>query len=113
MIKMPGPEKVEYQENQRDNTVINAIPEKGVCCSSEKFEMTTEQDEGGDVPTHDKHSDGNTYESEAEYSNISQVFRSKKKWICPIVFHESPVDGSKEHEPEYKQNLVPSEMKEQ
>ena len=110
---MPGPEKIEYQENQGDNTVVNAVPEKGICCSGKKFEMTTEQDEGSDVPAHDKHSDGNAHESEAEYSNISQVFRSKKKWICPIVSHKSPVDRSKEDEPEYKQNLVPPEMKEQ
>jgi hypothetical protein len=76
---MPCSEKIEYQENQRDNTVVNAVPEKGVCCSSKKFEMTTEQDESSDMPAHDKHSDCNAHESETEYSNISQVFRSKKK----------------------------------
>jgi hypothetical protein len=37
---MPGSEKIEYEKDQRDNTIINAIPEKRVCCGGKKFKMT-------------------------------------------------------------------------
>jgi hypothetical protein len=113
VIKIPGSEKIEYEKDQRDDTVVNTVPEEWLCGGGKKFEMTAKQDKCCDVPAHDKHSDGNTYEGETKNGDITQIFGCKKKRICAIIFHESSIDGSEENKPEYEQNLVPPEMQEQ
>jgi hypothetical protein len=71
VVKIPGSEKIEYEKDQRNDTVVNAIPEEGVCCGSKKFEMTAKQDKRSDMPAHDKHSNGNTHKGETKNSDIS------------------------------------------
>jgi hypothetical protein len=113
VVKIPGSEKIEHEEDQRDDTIINAIPEERLCCGCKKSKMTAKQNKRGHMPAHDKHSYGNTNKCEADCSHISQVFRRKKKRIRAIIFHKSSINCTKQHKPEYEQNLVPPEMEEQ
>ena len=113
MVEIPGSEKIKYQENQRDDAIVDTIPQKRICRGGEKFEMTAKEDKCGHMPAHNEHADGNTNKSEAKYGNISKVFRCEKKGVSTIIFHESSVNRGKKNKPEYKQNLVPPEMKEQ
>jgi hypothetical protein len=113
VIKIPGSEKIEDEKDQRDDTVVNTIPQEWLCGGGKKLKMTAKQNKCGNVPAHNKHSHGNANKSEAEDSNAAQVFRGEKERVCTIIFHEGSVNCTKKHKPEYKQHLVPPEMQEQ
>ena len=64
------------------------------------------------MPAHDKYSDGNTDNSKTHRRNISQIFRSEEKWVGSKIFHKQTINREEKNDPEYKQHLVPPEMKE-
>ena len=74
--------------------------------------MFAEQNKGGDIPAHDKHTDGSTYYRIADGIYIAKVFRGKEEGIGPEGFHEWTVHGTEQDKPEQQQHLVLPEMKE-
>ena len=64
--------------------------------------MTTEQNEAGNIPAHNKHSDRNTNYARAKSIYISKIFRRQVKWIGTKAFHESAIDSTKQNKPENK-----------
>ena len=112
MIKVPGFEKIKNQEDQRDDAVVDAIPKERVGGSSQEFEIAAEQDKGGDVPAHNKHSNRDANNSKTDSRRVPKIFGGKVKGVGPKTFHEQAINRAKKHKPEYEQNLVSPEMQE-
>jgi len=112
MSKMPNPKKVEYQENQRYDAVVNAVSQKWICSCGKEFKIAAEQNECGNMPAHDKHAHGNTHNRKTYGRDISKIFRSEVQRIRAEAFHEHAIHSTKENKPEYKQHLVSPEVQE-
>jgi hypothetical protein len=66
---------IKHQEGDWNNTVIDAILKKRVLCGSKETEMPAEQNEGGNIPAHDKYADRHTHNGRADGIGIAKVFR--------------------------------------
>jgi hypothetical protein len=85
---MSGLEKIEYQETQRDQGIVDTEFQKGIGSRSQEPDMFVVQDKGRDIPAHDKHTDRCAYDRIADGIYITEVFRSEKEGIGPKGFHE-------------------------
>jgi hypothetical protein len=68
--------------------------------------MTAEQDEGGNVPAHDKHTDGYAHDGRRNGIGIAEIFRGQEEGIRTKTFHETAVHHTEHQDPENEQNLV-------
>ena len=75
--------------------------------------MFAEQDEGADIPAHDKHGDGCTHQCGTDRIDISQIFRGQVKRISAECIHEAAVDNRKQNKPKHQQYLVFPKVQEQ
>jgi hypothetical protein len=78
----------------------------------QKSKMLAEQDKCGNVPAHDKNSNGHSHNGATDGANMPQIFRSKKQCIGTKAFHEITVHYTEHNEPENQQYLIFSEMQE-
>ena len=62
--------------------------------------MAAENNEGGNVPTHDEHAERHPHDGGSHGIDIPQVFRSKIEGIGPKAMHESAVDRTEKNKPE-------------
>ena len=97
---MIGFDKIKDQEQARDDRIIDAVFQEGVRGGSEETKMFAEQNEGGDVPAHNKHRYRGTHDREAHGIYITEVFRGQEKRIGPECFHKTAADRTEHHEPE-------------
>jgi len=111
MIEMPRFEKIKHQEDDRDDAVVDAIPEKRVGCRREKFEIPAEENECRDVPAHDEYANRDSDNSKTDWIYISKVLRSQVERIGTEIFHKDAIDCAEQNKPEHEQDLVSSKMK--
>jgi len=112
MIEMPGLEKIKYEKDQRDDTIIDAVSQKGIGGRRQEFEMPAEENKRRHMPTHNEHPNRYSDYCKTDGGNISKVFRREVKGIGTKTFHEHSIHYAKKHKPENKQNLVSPEMQE-
>lgn len=74
--------------------------------------MFTEENKAGDIPAHDKHADGATYNGITDGVHITQVFGGEEQGIGSKRLHERTVHSTEQDEPEQQEYLVLPEMKE-
>ena len=75
--------------------------------------MFTEQNKSADVPTHDKHSDGDPHQGCTDGIYVTKILRGEEQRISPERVHKTTIDNSEHDEPEKQQHLVFPEMQEQ
>ena len=80
-------------------------------CGGKKSKMPAKQNEGGDVPAHDKNANGHAHNGGADRVHITEVFRCEKKGIGAKAFHEATVHHAEHQHPEKQKDLVFSKMK--
>jgi hypothetical protein len=80
------------------------------CC--QKIKVLAEQNKGGNVPAHDKNTNGHSNDGKTYGAYVSQIFRSEKQSIGAIAFHKAAVCHCKHQKPEDQQYLVLAEMQE-
>lgn len=81
--------------------------------SGQKRKVPAEQNEGGNVPAHDKYTDGHAHDGRANGIDIAQVLGSQEQGLGTKTFHEAAIHNTKEQEPKQEQRLVLSKMQEQ
>jgi len=86
--EMSGLEKIEYQETQRNQGIVDTEFQKGIGGRSQEPDMFAVQNKGRDIPAHNKHTDRGAYDRIADGIYIAEVFRSEKEGIGPEGFHE-------------------------
>ena len=74
--------------------------------------MLTEQDESGNIPTHDENANRHSHNGKADGRNIPQVLWRKEQGIGTKAFHEATVDDTKHEEPEKQDELILSKVEE-
>ncbi len=70
-------------------------------------------DECGDVPHHNKDTEGTAEQEHAYIADIAQVFRSEEKRRCAEMSGELAGDGKDQYSPEKQQQLIPAKMEQQ
>ena len=76
--------------------------------------MPAEQDEGCNVPAHEKHTNSHPDKGGTECIHITKVFRCEEKSVSSKRLHEAAVRYREQQDPEDQQYLVlPEVQKEQ
>ena len=73
--------------------------------------MPAEQDKRGDVPAHNKYTNGNTHDGCADRIHVSQVFRCQEERISAKALHKSTIHHAEHQYPKQDKDLVFPEMK--
>src|ERR1700733_14385070 len=100
MIKMPCLNEEKNEKDQWNDTIINTVSQKRIGSGGQEFEVPAEENECGNVPAHDEHSNGNAYDRKTYGAYIPEVFRRQVKRIGTKIFHEHPIDNTKKNKPE-------------
>jgi hypothetical protein len=112
---IPLKDKFFYQQvndkAQRNNCIVQAIFRERVIGGSEKFKPLAVQNKSGDVPRHDERTYSGSQDKHAVKAHFSKVFRREEKRNGAKLFCKVTGYRSKQDNPENKQHLVPSEMK--
>ena len=112
MIELIRPEKIEQQEQQRNDRVIDAVFQKRIGSGGKEPEVFTEKDERGDVPAHDEHAQRDPDNGITEGIDITQILRCQIQRIRAESFHESAVHRREKDTPKDQYHLVFPEMQE-
>jgi hypothetical protein len=72
--------------------------------------VPAEQNERGNIPAHNKNTNGHSHNSKTDGSNITQIFWRQEQSISTETFHKHAVHHTKHDEPKDQQYLVFSEM---
>ena len=62
--------------------------------------MSAEKYEGGNIPAHDKNTNGYSENKTTHGIHISAVFRGKKQGVGSIAMHKATTDGTEQEVPE-------------
>lgn len=57
MIELVSPNKIKNKKQQGNDRIIDAILQEWISRCREKMKVLTEENEGADIPAHDKHAD--------------------------------------------------------
>jgi hypothetical protein len=79
LCKGYGMPHIKHQEEQGYYGVIDTILEERVCSSCKEFKMPTEENKGGDIPTHDKHRGSRSNYGCTKCIHLSQILRGQKQ----------------------------------
>jgi hypothetical protein len=74
--------------------------------SGKEGKMPAKKNERGNVPAHDKQSNGHSKNGCAERINIAKVFGRKEKSFRAKAFHETSINNTEQNEPEDQEYLV-------
>src|SRR5215213_3857740 len=102
---------IKNKECQGDDEIVDAIFQEWIGSGGQELEMPAEQNEGGDVPAHDKYPEGYAYYCRADGIHLSQVFRRQEKRVGAKGLHERPVHRTEKQEPEQQEHLEFLQMK--
>lgn len=68
--------------------------------------MTAKQNECGNIPAHDKHTNRCPYQRKAHRVYIAQILRRQIQRVGPEGFHEGTIHGTEQDKPKNDQHLV-------
>ena len=72
--------------------------------------MTGEENESGDVPTHDENTNRHSYDGRSQGIYVSKIFRRKKERFRSEGAHEASVHYCEKKEPAKQEHLVFSKV---
>ena len=76
---MNGHHRIEYQEDNGDNEVIDTVYHKGMAVGTHVGNTLAVDDEGGDVPRHYKYTHGATEQEHTDETDLVEILGGKEQ----------------------------------
>lgn len=110
ILKTDTCDRVKQEKYDRNDSIVDAIDQKGMSCSPHIWHAFAMYDKGGDVPCHHEHTHSTAQQEHTHKVDLAQILRSKEQGGCTKVSSKMPRNRECDDKPEAEQQLILTEM---